>query len=106
MGNGLLISLSTKQKVNSQNSTESEIITWDDSIPYVLWLWLLVEAKGWSVKDNLFKQDNQAAKRETNKRKASNSKRIKHIEIQYFFFITDLIKCNLLKVVYFPKEKM
>jgi hypothetical protein len=37
MGKGAIISSSTKQKVNSHSSTESELIGVDDKIAKILW---------------------------------------------------------------------
>ena len=53
MGKCLLLTLSLKQKMNSQNSTKSKIITRDESIPLELWLNLFIKAQGWKVKENL-----------------------------------------------------
>ena len=37
LGNGVISSISTKQKVNSRSSTEAELIGIDDVISKVLW---------------------------------------------------------------------
>jgi len=37
MGNGAIISLSTKQKVNAHSSTEAELVAVDDIIAKILW---------------------------------------------------------------------
>ena len=89
--------------MNGRNSTDCEIISWDDGIPFVLWTRLFIEAQGYLVKDNILKQDNAAAQLLANNGKASSSKRTKHIEIR-FFFITDLIRQGKITVEHCPSE--
>ena len=77
MGKGLLISLSTKQKVNGGSSTKGEINAWENSMPYVLWLCLFIKVQGWGVNDKLFEQDNQDAERLANNRNELITKQTK-----------------------------
>ena len=46
MGRGFPITASTKQKLNTRNSTESELVGIDDVMPVVLWTRLFMEAQG------------------------------------------------------------
>ena len=50
-------------------------------------------------------QDNQSAILLENNGKKSSSKRTKHINIRYYF-ITDRIKNDKLKIEYFPTDNM
>ena len=85
MGRGYPLDTSTKHKLNSRNSTESEIIAVDNLIPQILWTRLFMKAQGIEVRDNILYQDNKSALLlETNGR-ASSSKRTKHINIRYYY---------------------
>jgi hypothetical protein len=85
MGRGFPLDSSTKHKLNSQNSRESEIIAVDNLIPQILWTRLFMKAQGFEVRDNILYQDNKSALLlETNGR-ALSSKRTKHINIQYYY---------------------
>jgi hypothetical protein len=53
MGRGFPINSSTKQKLNTRSSTESELVAFDDMMPIVLWTWYFLMAKGYGVTENL-----------------------------------------------------
>jgi hypothetical protein len=53
LGNGAILSESTKQKVNAQSSTEAEMIAVDNSISEILWTKHFIEAQGHKVNANL-----------------------------------------------------
>ena len=91
MGRGFPDVGSTKQKLNTRSSTESELVGADDFMPAVPWTRCFLLAQGHRVKDNIMHQDNMAAELLENNGKASSSKRTKHINIRCFF-ITDRIK--------------
>jgi hypothetical protein len=85
MGTGFPLDKSTKHKLNTRSSTESEIVAVDDLIPQTLWVHLFLKAQGFSVSDIILYQDNKSAMLlETNGR-ASSSKRTRHIEIRYYY---------------------
>jgi len=74
MGRGYPISASTKQKMNTRSSTESELVGVDDLMPSILWTRLFLEAQGYAVKENIV-QDNKIAILLEKNGKASSSKR-------------------------------
>jgi hypothetical protein len=81
MGRGFPLDKSTKHKLNTRSSTESEIVAVDDLIPQILWARLFMRAQGIEVRDNILYQDNKSAMLlETNGR-TSSSKRTKHINM-------------------------
>jgi hypothetical protein len=51
----------TKQKLNTQSSTESEIVGADDFMPAICWTWYFIEAQVYQVQDNILFQDNKSA---------------------------------------------
>jgi hypothetical protein len=61
MGRGFPLDKSTKHKLNTCSSTESEIVAVDDLIPQILWTRLFMRAQGFKVRDNILYQDNRSA---------------------------------------------
>ena len=105
MGRGYPLDTSTKHKLNSRNSTESEIIAVDNLISQILWTRLFMKAQGVEVRDNILYQDNKSAVLlETNGR-ASSSKRTKHINIRYYY-VADRVAKGDLRIVWCPTDKM
>jgi hypothetical protein len=105
MGRGFPLDKSTKHKLNTRSSTESEIVAVDDLIPQILWARLFMKSQGMEVTDNILYQDNKSAMLlETNGR-ASSSKRTKHINIRYYY-VADRVAKGDLRVVWCPTDKM
>jgi hypothetical protein len=52
LGRGLPIVSSTKQKLNNQSSTETEIVGADDFMPAICWTQYFMKAQGCGVRDN------------------------------------------------------
>jgi hypothetical protein len=61
MGKGAIISSSTKQRVNSRSSTESELIGVDGKIAKVLRMKRFLEWQDFAVKLNIIFQDNTSS---------------------------------------------
>jgi hypothetical protein len=105
MGRGFPIVSSTKQKLNTRSSTESEIVGADGFMPAICWTRYFMEAQGYTINDNILFQDNKSAILLEKNGKASSSKRTKHINIRYFF-ITDRVQKNEVSVVWCPTGDM
>ena len=105
MGRGFPITTSTKQKLNTRSSTESELVVTDDLMPAVCWTRYFLEAQGYGVTENIVFQDNQSAILLEKNGKASSSKRTKHINIRYFF-VTDRIRNGELSIKWCPTGDM
>jgi hypothetical protein len=88
LGTGLPITTSTKQKLNTRSSTESELVAVDDYMQAICWTGYFLEAQGYGVHENILHQDNQSVILLEKNGKAFSSKRTKHIYIR-FFFVTD-----------------
>ena len=52
-GIGLVASISQKQKLNVQSSTEAEIVGVSDVIPKVIFIDLFLAAQGYSLRENI-----------------------------------------------------
>jgi hypothetical protein len=105
LGKGMIVSDSTKQKVNSRSSTEAELIGVDDRISKILWTKRFIEHQGFHVKLNIIYQDNTSTMKLENNGKASSGKRTRHFDIKYFY-VTDLIGRDEVQVIYCPTDDM
>ena len=84
LGQCILHGKSSKQKMNTRSTTESELIGVSEYLPYDIWQVNFYKHKGYYILKNVTFQDNQSAmKMETNGRNlaAGNSH---HIDIKYF----------------------
>ena len=105
MGTGLIHSRSSKQKLNTKSSTESEFVGSSDYLPYSLWMIYFFEAQGYSIKKKIFKQDNQSTMKLLRNGRRSAGKQSRHIETR-FFWITDRLKQNDIELEYCPTSIM
>lgn len=105
LGKGAALSSSTKQKLNTRSSTETEMVGTYDGLPSVLWCRHFVEAQGYSVDHNIVNQDNQSTILLLRNGRASSTKRTKHIHARYFY-IKDKIDKDEIEIQYCPTEKM
>jgi hypothetical protein len=90
MGRGFPIVTSTKQKLNTRSSRESELVSIDDMMPAICWTRYFLLDQGYQVQENIVNQDNESAFLLERNGKAFSSKRAKHINIRYYF-VTDRI---------------
>ena len=105
MGRGAPIAPSTKQKLNTRSSTETEIVAVDQFMPAILWTRQFMEAQGYEITENIIYQDNQAAILLEKNGKASSGKRTKHINMR-FFFVTDRVAKRDVSVKWCPTGDM
>jgi hypothetical protein len=105
LGSGTITSISTKQKINTRSSTKAELVGIDDVVSKVLWTKLFLEAQNFHVDTNIVYRDNTSSMKLKENGKASSGKRTRHFNIKYFY-ITDLIERNHIKIEYCPTEEM
>jgi hypothetical protein len=105
LGEGATYATSTRQKINTKSSTEAELVGVNDVMPQVLWTKYWMEAQGYNIDENKIGRDNQSSMLLENNGRASSSKCTRHINIRYFF-ITDRIKADEVKVEYCPTGEM
>jgi hypothetical protein len=60
LGKGMPINTSTKQKLNTRSSTETELVAADDFMPIILWKNCFLDAQGYGSNNTVLYQDNQS----------------------------------------------
>jgi KUP system potassium uptake protein len=105
LGKGSVYASSLRQKLNTQSSTEAELVGVDDAMGMILWTRLFLQNQGYEVRTTKIYQDNQSAVLMECNGKRSSTKRTRHIDIRYFF-ITDCIKDGGIDIEYCPTEHM
>jgi hypothetical protein len=115
MGQGALLSMSMKQKINTKSSTEAELVGVDDAMNFVEWIQLFVEQQIKLINtdsvlnkignDVVIQQDNTSTIQLVNNGKQSSTKRTRHINIRYFY-VTSKIKSGRIRVIYHPTKQM
>jgi hypothetical protein len=103
-GKGSFLSVSSKQKINTKSSTESELVGVDDIMGRVLWTKLFMECQGYGTTHDIG-QDNQSTMLLEKNGQKSSSKRTRHLNIRYYF-ITDCIQKGQVTVSYVPTKEM
>ncbi len=102
---GFPISVSTKQKLNTRSSTESELVRVDDMMPIICWTHYFLLSQGYGIIENLLLQDNRSSILLEQNRRASSGKRTRHINIR-IFFITDRVDMKEISIDWCSTKKM
>ena len=104
LGQGGVITMSKKQKINTRSSTTAELVGADDASTMMLWTGLFMEAQGYKM-STILKQDNKSTIQLENNGKESSTQRTRAMNIRYFF-LTDQVKQGNLVVEYCPTGDM
>jgi hypothetical protein len=106
LGQGMAMSYSWKQKINTKSSnTEAELVGVDDSLAYILWAQYFLQEQGYDLEPSLLYQDNMSAILLKTNGKASSSKQTKHIKVKYFYN-KDKIDQDKIVVEHCPTDQM
>ena len=102
---GAIISTSSKPKMTTKSSTETELIATDNLMSHILW-----KIISWIGKDTMPKAKFSIKTIRVHywfekNGKKSRSKRTKHIDIRYYF-ITERVKADELNIEYCPTGDM
>jgi hypothetical protein len=85
LGQGSIIGMSKKHKINTRGSTEVELVGDVGTVPHMIWTRYIIEAQGFDVEESILNQNNTSAMMlETNGRQSS-SNCTKHTYVRYFF---------------------
>ena len=105
MGNGLVYSSSWKQKMVMRSSTESEVVGVYDVLPQILWTKKFLEDQGETIKETVLYQDNMSSMLLEWNGRQSSTKRMKHMDIRYFY-VGDHIQNKTLSLQHCPTKEM
>ena len=93
MGHGAVLSISSKQKINTKSSTEAELVGVDNAMTFVMWMKHFFQSQVEGLnnpklnqygKHIIIKQDNTSAIQLERNGWKSSKKRTKHIDVWYF----------------------
>ena len=96
MGEGLMYTVSTKQKINTLSSSHAELVGACDAIQKIFWCKLFLQEQKYIVDDVYMYQDNESAILLKENGMKSVDKASRHAKIKYFF-ITDNIRGKEMK---------
>jgi hypothetical protein len=103
-GKGAVFSKSSKQKIVTKSSTESELVGISDGLSQVLWTRNFLNAQGYKQGPATIYQDNKSTIILAENGRTS-SQRTRHISIKYFF-VKDRIQSGDIKIEYKATEEM
>ena len=105
MGVGTLHNKSSKQKINTKSTTESETVGVSEYLPYDIWQVNFFKEQGYDIRNNYIYQDNEsAAKLEINGRNSCTGNS-RHIDIK-FFWVKDRVDKKEVEIKYCPTTLM
>ena len=102
---GMALSYSWKQKINTKSSTEAELVGVDDLLGYIIWARYFMIKQGYDMDPSLLYQDNMINILLETNRRASSSKWTKHIKVKYFL-IKDKVDREEITIEHCPTEQM
>ena len=84
MGRGTFHNRSSKQKLNTRSTTESELVGVSEYLPYDLWQVNFFMEQRYDIRNNIIYQDNESAiKMERNGRNSCTGNS-RHVDIKFF----------------------
>jgi hypothetical protein len=104
-GSLLTFSSSTKQKVPSKSSTETELIDLHDISGNILWTQHFLEAQGYKITSNIIYQDYMSTLSLAKNGYVSSSKQTKHIKAKYLY-VHHFHNTGDLTLQYCPTDQM
>ena len=96
---------SSKQKINTKSSTETELVGVSEYLPFNIWAVNFLQAQGYEITNNVLYQDNQGAILMERNGRNSWTGNSRHINIRYLF-VKDRIDKKELVVEYCPTYLM
>ena len=104
-GEGVVQSISHKQKLDTRSSTEAKLVVADDVTVMILWTKMFLEAQRYTVEKNILYQDNKSTILLKENGKRSSRKQTQALNMRYFFLMDQVEKGNL-QIKYCPTNEM
>ena len=105
MGVGVIHAKSSMNKVNTKSTTEAELVSVAEYLPYNIWFMHFMNEQGYELKDNVIYQDNKSAILMEKNGRNSCTGNSRHINIRYFW-IKDKVDSGEVRVDYTPTHLM
>ena len=105
MGRGMIHCRSSKQKLNTKSTTESELVGTSEYVPFNIWIVMFMGKQGYDINKNVLFQDNQSTIRMLKNGRESCTGNSRHIDIKHFF-VKDRVDKNEIEVRYCPTHLM
>ena len=105
MGTGVLDTKSSKQKMNTRSSTETEFVGTSEALPKTIFRCFFMEGQGYKIKHNVLGKDNESEIKLLKNGRDSCTWNSKHIAIKYFW-VTDRIRDGKIAVEHCPTDQM
>ena len=105
-GTGIIDQKSSKQKMNTRSSTETEVVGTSEYLPKNIYFELFMEAQGYKLQRNILAEDNESTIRMSKNGKDSCTSNLKHIAIKKYFWVTDQIKNGNIEIIHCPTKQM
>ena len=105
MGKGVLFTKTAKQKLNTNSSTEAEVVGASDFLLQTIWTKNFIEAQGYETITSEYYQDNLSAMQMETNGRASAGQKSRHINIRYFF-IKDRVDSGDIVLLHCPTYDM
>ena len=105
MGKGAIVNVLRKHKLNVDSSTKSKLVSITDVLGVMMWCKYFIEAKGYTIDNNLLYQDNKSTILLAKNGRMSASKASRDIHHR-FFLVTDKFEKGDVTVEYRKTEDM
>ena len=105
MGTGVLDTKSSKQKMNTRSSTETEFVGTSEALPKSIYRCHFMEGQGYKIKWNVLGKDNKSEIKLLKNGRDSCTWNSKHIAIKYFW-VTDRVTDEKIIVEHCPTNQM
>ena len=83
MGNGSIVNVSRKHKLNTGSSTEAELVSITNVLGTMMWCKYFMKAQGYTIENNILYQDNKSTIFLAKKGRTSAGKNSKHIKNRF-----------------------
>ena len=105
MGTGTIHCKSSKQKLNTKSTTESEVVGVSEYLPYDIWQLNFFRHQGYDIRNNYIYQDNESAMKMEKNGRNSCTGNSRHVDIKYFW-VKDRVDKKEVEIKYCPTTLM
>lgn len=105
MGTGTVHCKSSKQKLNTRSTTESELVGVSEYLPYTIWKANFWKGQGYEIRNHVIYQDNESAMKMEQNGRNSCTGNSRQVDIKYFW-VKDCVDKKMVGTKYCPTALM